>query len=98
MECLYCHSIHWHQRPYYLRTCHPCTFISRIVNGYTYTYGSKVAEAEANRLLRKGIKAEANGNYEEALTFYKKIVTAYPGTSQAEDAQSCIISLQKREV
>lgn len=47
----------------------------------------------AKELREKGFKASTEGRYEEAIKLYRKILTSYPNSEYADDAQWGIISV-----
>ena len=47
------------------------------------------------KLLKKALKAERAGAYEEAASLYNTIISDHPGTSAADDAKQCVNVLTK---
>jgi len=46
--------------------------------------------------LRKATKLEARGHIDDALSLYNQIISDYPGTPTASDAQIALQALKKR--
>ena len=53
-------------------------------------------DPKGERLLKRGVAAEAHGDWGKALTFYTKVTQRYPGTIAAEDADTRIRALREQ--
>lgn len=80
---------------YFLGFLFRITLLLGIIGYYPYLFGTKVHIGASERLLKKAIKAEIKGNYKNAFDIYNKLISDFPDTTAAEDAQQSIEVLRK---
>lgn len=66
-----------------------------VIGYYPYLFGAKVHIGTSERLLKKAMKAEIKGDYMNAFDIYNKLISDFPDTTAAKDAQQSIEVLRK---